>query len=93
MYVTLSKSHKAPYHQIYLIVPMRELEPPFQLQINGLTVSVTEHSLSGTRMFHLEFSDKRKPLNITVAEKRPTEEKFWTSVPQGRQPKQNNSAN
>lgn len=64
---------------------MRELEPPFQVQYEGVTVSVSEHSVSGTRIFHLVFSDNRKALNITVAEKRPTGEKFWTSVPEGRQ--------
>jgi hypothetical protein len=63
---------------------MREIEPPFELENGGIHIRVSEHEVSEERIFHLEFSDKRKPLNITVGGVRP-KERFWTSIPQGRQ--------
>lgn len=64
---------------------MRPLQPPFELEVTGSTIRVSEHEVKDRRIFHLEFADGRKPLNITVAEMRGTGEKFWTSVPEGRQ--------
>ncbi|MBS1532763.1 MAG: hypothetical protein JSU01_20845 [Bacteroidetes bacterium] len=63
---------------------MREIEPPFEIESEGVTIAVTEHSIHGSRVFRLAFPDQRKPLVITVGE-RPGGEKFWTSTPQGRQ--------
>jgi hypothetical protein len=65
---------------------MREVEPPFEIGSGGVHIKVSEHEISGERIFHLEFSDKRKPLNITVGGVRP-KERFLTSIPQGRQDK------
>lgn len=62
---------------------MREIEPPFEIDSTG-TVSVSEHSVGDARVFHLEFPDNRKPLNIMVSETRKGD-KFWTSIPEGRQ--------
>ena len=64
---------------------MREIEPPFEIQNNGVTAKVSEHSINGERVFHLIFSDERKPLSLVVGQKQRTNEKFWTSLPQGRQ--------
>ena len=64
---------------------MRELEPPFEISSNSVMIKVSEHRVGGERVFYLEFPDSRKPLKIIVAEKRPSGEKFWTSIPQGRQ--------
>lgn len=64
---------------------MRELEAPFTITDAGAIIQVSEHQLKEMRLFRLVFPDNRKPLNITVAERRGTGEKFWTSVPEGRQ--------
>ena len=63
---------------------MRELEPPFTIDSEGVSIAVSEHSVDSNRIFRLEFPDKRKPLLITVAEL-PGGKKWWTSLPQGRQ--------
>lgn len=63
---------------------MREIESPFQLEIEGNIIQVTEHDLKGKRVFHLNFNGWKKPLIITVALTR-SDEKFWTSIPEGRQ--------
>lgn len=63
---------------------MRELEQPFTISDGEAIIQVSEHSLEGERVFHLEFPDKRKPLNLVVAEM-PGGKKWWTSLPQGRQ--------
>lgn len=63
---------------------MREVEAPFTITDAGIFIQVSEHELKEMRIFRLVFPDNRKPLNITVAERRGTNEKFWTSVPEGR---------
>lgn len=63
---------------------MRELEPPFQIEIDGNLVKISEHELAGKRVFHAHFNHSRKPLVITVG-LGVRDQKFWTSVPQGRQ--------
>ena len=63
---------------------MREIEPTFEIEYEGLTANVGEHDIQDTRIFHIAFGDKRKPLVITVAEG-PGNKRWWTSVPQGRQ--------
>lgn len=62
---------------------MREIEPPFEIESKG-QIRVSEHSVGGSRVFHLEFPDQRKALNLMVGETR-SGEKFWTSIPEGRQ--------
>jgi len=63
---------------------MREIEVPFELEINGRLLKVSEHELAGKRVFHVNFGASVKPLVITVAVA-PGGKKFWTSIPQGRQ--------
>jgi hypothetical protein len=63
---------------------MREIEPPFKIEYEGMPANVSEHEIQETRVFHITFSDRRKPLVITVADA-PGNKKWWTSVPQGRQ--------
>jgi hypothetical protein len=63
---------------------MREIELPFVIEYEGMPLNVSEHDVHDTRVFHITFSDKRKPLVITVADA-PDNKKWWTSVPQGRQ--------
>jgi hypothetical protein len=63
---------------------MREIEPPFQLTSGEIVMDISEHRIKNTAVFHIVFSDKRKPLNITIAENSDGE-KFWTSTPEGRQ--------
>ena len=60
---------------------MRDIEPPFIIDYQGVTVTVAEHSIKDKRVFHIAL---RKPLVITVAYDR-QENKFWTSIPEGRQ--------
>jgi len=63
---------------------MREIEPSFEIEFEGMPVNVSEHYVEDTRVFHISFSDKRKPLVITVADG-PGNKRWWTSVPEGRQ--------
>lgn len=63
---------------------MRQIEPPFELEFEGIRVQVAEHEIGGKRVFHIDFKGLKKALTITVARSR-NDEKFWTSVPQGRQ--------
>ena len=63
---------------------MREIEPPFHLEMNGSSIKVSEHELAGKRVFHVHFDDTKKPLVITVGLGL-RDQKFWTSIPQGRQ--------
>lgn len=60
------------------------MEAPFDIEYEGIAATVTEHYLQEMRVFHILFSNNRKPLVIAVAEA-PGGKKWWTSVPQGRQ--------
>jgi hypothetical protein len=63
---------------------MREIEKPFSLELGGKWIKVSEHELQGKRVFHVHFNNKTKPLILTVGLNQ-RQEKFWTSIPQGRQ--------
>ena len=56
----------------------------FDIELNGQIAHVTAHTIKSARVFHLVYPKSRAPLNITIAEKADGE-KFWTSVPEGRQ--------
>jgi len=56
----------------------------FDLELNGQTVCVSVHTIRSARVFHVLYPDKKAPLNLTIAENSEGE-KFWTSVPEGRQ--------
>ncbi|SER90817.1 hypothetical protein [Pedobacter rhizosphaerae] len=63
---------------------MRELEPPFELSLDDQLLSISEHELAGKRVFHVNFGTGEKPLVIAVG-LGVRGEKFWTSIPEGRQ--------
>ncbi|CAH0266102.1 MULTISPECIES: hypothetical protein [unclassified Pedobacter] len=63
---------------------MRELEPAFELSLNETILRISEHELAGKRVFHVNFGAGVKPLIITVGLS-VRNEKFWTSIPEGRQ--------
>jgi hypothetical protein len=63
---------------------MREIEPPFGLELDGHMIRVVEHELQGKRVFHVDFKDSRKALVLTVGLGL-RDQKFWTSIPEGRQ--------
>jgi len=57
---------------------------PFTVDFQGQSLTVSEHYIGEERIFRVLFQDKRKPLTLTVA-LNSQKQKFWTSVPQGRQ--------
>ena len=63
---------------------MRELEPPFEIEYKGAVTKVTEAEIKSRRIFYIQFPDNSKVLTITVG-KGLGDEKFWTSIPEGRQ--------
>ena len=63
---------------------MREVEPPFDIEYKGATIKVTEAEIKSRRIFYIQFPGNRKILTITVG-KGLGDEKFWTSIPEGRQ--------
>ncbi|PTQ92130.1 hypothetical protein C8P68_1145 [Mucilaginibacter yixingensis] len=56
----------------------------FEIDWGGQPAQVTNHKIKTARIFHIIFPDGRPPLNITIAVNS-DDEKFWTSVPEGRQ--------
>jgi len=56
----------------------------FEIELNGQTARVFDHTIRSAKVFHIVFSNRRPPLNLTVAENSDGE-KFWTSIPEGRQ--------
>lgn len=63
---------------------MREIQAPFELKLDGVEIRISEHELAGKRVFHVDFGKGKKPLIITVGLSN-RNEKFWTSIPEGRQ--------
>jgi hypothetical protein len=56
----------------------------FVIELNGQIAHVSDHTIKSARVFHINFQNRRPPLNITIATNS-DDEKFWTSVPEGRQ--------
>ena len=56
----------------------------FEIEYNGTSVQVTEHSVGEQQVFRVAFERPLQPLVITHAEDR-FQRMFWTSIPQGRQ--------
>ena len=85
-----SYSPHAIFLKIYLIAKFISItlcmEDPkaFDIELNGLTCHVTDHTIKKARVFHIVYPDRRNPLNITIATNS-DDEKFWTSLPEGRQ--------
>jgi len=63
---------------------MRELEPSFDLDFNDQHLRISEHEIAGKRVFHVNFGGGKKPLVISVG-LNSKNQKFWTSIPEGRQ--------
>lgn len=63
---------------------MREIEPPFEIEYKGSASIVTEAAIKSRRVFHIQFTNGKKPLTITVGLTN-EDVKFWTSIPEGRQ--------
>ena len=56
----------------------------FDIELGDQSVHVTVHIIKTAKVFHLVFNKRRPALNITVAIN-DDGDKFWTSVPEGRQ--------
>jgi hypothetical protein len=56
----------------------------FDVELNGQVVSVSVHLIKSAKVFHVVHPGNKPPLNITIAENKEGE-KFWTSIPEGRQ--------
>ncbi|WP_131538547.1 MULTISPECIES: hypothetical protein [Pedobacter] len=63
---------------------MRKIEPPFELVLDGRQIMVSEHEFGSNRVFHVNFGGWKKPLVIAIGIGI-RDQKFWTSIPQGRQ--------
>ena len=63
---------------------MREVEPPFEIEYKGAVSAVTEAEIKGRRIFYVQVHGDKRVLTITVG-KGLGDEKFWTSIPEGRQ--------
>ncbi|QIH33444.1 hypothetical protein [Sphingobacterium sp. DR205] len=55
----------------------------FELEVDGVKIIVTEHTVQDQQVYRLIFDDKRSPLVITRAVTWHGD--LWTSLPQGRQ--------
>jgi hypothetical protein len=56
----------------------------FDIEVNGLHCQVSIHSIKNAKVFHIVYEHSRPALNITVGVNS-DDEKFWTSIPEGRQ--------
>jgi hypothetical protein len=56
----------------------------FDLALGNETATVSIHQIKTARIFHVVFRSNRKPLHMTIGNTADGE-KFWTSVPEGRQ--------
>jgi hypothetical protein len=55
----------------------------FNLELNHVNLEVSEHTVRNLVVYHIYFSDGRKPLSITKALK--PEATNWISLPRGRE--------
>jgi hypothetical protein len=56
----------------------------FEVELNGQIVRVSDHAIKSARVLHIIYPNRKPALNITIAEDADGE-KFWTSLPEGRQ--------
>lgn len=56
----------------------------FNVELNGQQVQVSDHTIRSARIFHIVYPGRKPSLNITIAEDTDGQ-KFWTSIPEGRQ--------
>lgn len=55
----------------------------FNFDLSGIHLEISEHSILGQQVYHICFSDQRKPLSIT--KNRTVHGEIWASLPNGRQ--------
>ncbi|MGM9475249.1 hypothetical protein ACS5PU_02420 [Pedobacter sp. GSP4] len=63
---------------------MRDIAPPFELNLRGSHLQISEHELAGKRIFRIKIENGPDHLIIAVAINA-SGKKFWTSIPEGRQ--------
>jgi hypothetical protein len=56
----------------------------FDMELDGRIVQVSVHTIRSAKVFHVVFDSGKPDLNITIATK-DDGDKFWTSLPEGRQ--------
>jgi hypothetical protein len=56
----------------------------FDMELDGRIVQVSVHKIRSEKVFHVVFDSGKPDLNITIATK-DDGDKFWTSLPEGRQ--------
>lgn len=54
----------------------------FEAEFQGVKIRIQEHDIGKTKVFRVDFEDKRNPLSITRI--LTPNGKVWTSIPQGR---------
>ena len=64
--------------------PGLEKENMFEIVSHGVTMTVTRLDLPGYISFKVDFSSSRRPIIIARATDF-NQDKFWTSIPEGRQ--------
>lgn len=60
---------------------MEKIGQPFEITLNGVTMTIQEVAVPGYRAFSVIFSSKRHPITVVMATNRDGE-KFWTTIPQ-----------
>lgn len=63
---------------------MKTEQTTFDIDYEGDKLKIQRHSLGNQVIYRVVFPDRRVPLILTRALK-DTAEKFWTSIPEGRQ--------
>lgn len=56
----------------------------FNLELNGVDLEISEHAVRNLVVYHIYFSDGRKPLSITKALQSQAKT-LWISLPHGRE--------
>ena len=71
-----------------VVKPARKPAEPLDVlnfQFGDIRATARKYIVSKRTVYHVVFSDERKPLVVTLA-KRFNDDEFWTSLPEGRQP-------
>jgi hypothetical protein len=73
---------------VFLTMRQQEIDiddpKSFDIVVGKHAAHITIHKIKSAKVFHLVFAARRPSLNIAVATN-DDGEKFWTSVPEGRQ--------
>ena len=60
---------------------MEKIGQPFEITLNGVTMTIQEVAVPRYRAFAVVFSSKRRPITVVRATNRDGE-KFWTTIPE-----------